>query len=90
MLLLLPAYFIQKLLFQEFFQELIVCQTVWIQIRTNILSVQILVQTVCKGHQQTTKVAVSKERKSYLEVIIPGFFLLVNNIKVENHIFFLY
>ena len=35
-----------------------------------------------------TKVAVSKERKSYLEVIIPGVFLLVNNIKVENHMFF--
>ena len=30
------------------------CQTFWIQIRTNIMSVQIWVQTVCKGYQQTT------------------------------------
>ena len=29
------------------------CQTVWIQIRTDILSVLIWVQTVCKGYQQT-------------------------------------
>ena len=31
------------------------CQTVWIQIKTNILLVLIWVQTVCKGCQQTTK-----------------------------------
>ena len=37
------------------------CQTVWIQIRTVVLSVLIWVQTVCKGYQQTTKVAASKE-----------------------------
>ena len=29
-------------------------QVVWIQIRTDILSVLIWVQTVCKGYQQTT------------------------------------
>ena len=32
------------------------CQMFWIQIRTGILSVLIWHQTVCKGHQQTTKV----------------------------------
>ena len=32
------------------------CQTVWIQIRTDILSVLIWVQTVCNGYQQMTKV----------------------------------
>ena len=32
------------------------CQTVWVQIRTDILSVLIWVQTVCKGYQQTTLV----------------------------------
>ena len=32
------------------------CQTIWIQIRPNILSVLIWVQTVCKGYQQTTQV----------------------------------
>ena len=38
------------------------CQTVWIQIRTDTLSVLIWVQTVCKGYQQTTNVAASEER----------------------------
>ena len=37
------------------------CQTVRIKIRTNILSVLIWVQTVCKGYQQTTNMAASKE-----------------------------
>ena len=32
------------------------CQTVWIQIRPNILTGLIWVQTVCKGYQQATKV----------------------------------
>ena len=44
------------------------CQTVWIQIRTDILSVLIWVQTVCKGYQQTTKVASSKERVKVLDL----------------------
>ena len=33
------------------------CQAVWIKIRTNIQSVQIWVQTVCKDYQQTTNLA---------------------------------
>ena len=33
-----------------------------IQIRTDVLSVLIWVQTICKGYQQTTKVAADKER----------------------------
>ena len=37
------------------------CQTVWIKIRTDILLVLIWVQTVCKGYQQMTKGAASKE-----------------------------
>ena len=36
------------------------CQMVLIQIRADFLSVLIWVQTVCKGYQQTTKVATSK------------------------------
>ena len=36
-----------------------------IQSRTNILSVLVWVQTVCKGSQQTTKVAAGKERVKY-------------------------
>ena len=35
---------------------------VWMEIRSNILLVLILVQTVCKGYQQTTKVVTSNER----------------------------
>ena len=38
------------------------CQTVWIQIRTYVLSVLIWIQTICKVYQQTTKVTTSKER----------------------------
>ena len=54
MLSLLSADFFQKTLFD--------CQAVWIQIMTDILSVLLWVQTVCKGYQQQTKVAASKER----------------------------
>ena len=36
------------------------CQTVWIQIRTYVVSVW--VQTDCKGYQQTTKDVASKEK----------------------------
>ena len=36
-----------------------VCQMVWIQIKTDVLLVLIWVQTVCKGYQKMTKVAVS-------------------------------
>ena len=35
-------------------QELHQCQTVWIQIRTDILLGLIWVQTVCKSHRQMT------------------------------------
>ena len=39
-------------------------QTGTIQIRTDILSVLIWVQIVCKGYQQTTKIAASKDRQT--------------------------
>ena len=41
---------------------LLECQTVWIWIRSNDLSVLIWVQTVCKGYQQMKKIVTSKER----------------------------
>ena len=41
----------------EFFSLPSGCQTFWIQIRSDILSGLIWVQTVCRGYQQTTKVA---------------------------------
>ena len=36
--------------------------TVWIQIRTEVVSALIWVKTLRKGYQQTTKVSASKER----------------------------
>ena len=40
---------------KKIFQELSECQTIWTQIRTDVLSDLIWVQTVCKCYQQTTK-----------------------------------
>ena len=37
-------------------------QTVWIQISTDIMSVLIGVQTVCKGYLQTKKIVATKEK----------------------------
>ena len=37
-------------------------QTVWVQFRTDVVSVLIWVQTVWKDYQQTTKVAATKEK----------------------------
>ena len=52
---LLSTDFFQSPLFrkknQEYHQE---CQTIWIQIRDDILSCLIWIQTVCKGYQQMT------------------------------------
>ena len=42
--------------------ELWECQKVWIQIRPDILSGLIWIQTICKGYQQMAKVTASKER----------------------------
>ena len=63
MLLMSSADFFQNEPFRKILSgTLSECETVWIQIRTDILSVLMWVQTVCKGYQQTTKVAASKER----------------------------
>ena len=60
MLLLTSADFFQNIFFQKILSgTLSECQTVWIQIRTDILSVLIWVQAVCKGYQKTTKVDVN-------------------------------
>ena len=40
-------------IFKNLFQEYHQFQTVWIQIRTEVLPVQIWVQNVCKDYQQT-------------------------------------
>ena len=63
--LLSSAYYFSKSTFlKKIFREhyLAECQTVWIQIRTDILSVLIWIQTVCKGYQRMTKVAAGKKR----------------------------
>ena len=63
MLLLSSADFFQSCLLKKILSgTLSECQTGWIQVRTDVLLVLIWVQTVCKGYQQTTKVAASKER----------------------------
>ena len=63
MLLVSFADFFQNHLFQKIISgTLPECQMVWIQIRTDTMSVLIWLQTVCKGYQQTTKVTTSKER----------------------------
>ena len=62
MFLLSSADFFQNQLFLKILSGTSECQTVWIQIRTDILSVLLWVQTVCKGYQQTTKVTTSMER----------------------------
>ena len=59
----------------NFFQKILSvtlseCQTIWIQIRTDILSVLIWVQTVCKGYQPMTKVPASKERVKILHHVM--------------------
>ena len=46
-----------KLTLKNLLETLSECQTVWIQIRTDVLSVLIWVQTVCKGYQQATRTA---------------------------------
>ena len=52
----LLIFFSKSTFFEKFFQEYHQCQTVWTQIKPDILLSQIWVQNVCKGHQQTTLV----------------------------------
>ena len=46
----------------DFFQKKSECQMVLIQIKSDVLSVLIRVQTVCKDYQQTTKFTPNKVR----------------------------
>ena len=58
--------FFQNQLFRKILSEIpFLCQTVWIQIRPDILSGLIWVQTVCKSYQQTT--LVDKELRHHLQ-----------------------
>ena len=60
--------FFQNQIFQNILSgTLSECQTVWIQIRTNIMLVLIWVQTVCKGYQQTTKSSCYNSKESIKE-----------------------
>ena len=47
-------FFSKSAFFDKFFQEYHQCQTVWIQIRPDLLTARIWVQTVYKHDQQTT------------------------------------
>ena len=82
--LFVVCWFFQKWLFQKILLgTLSECRTVWIQIRADILSVLISVQTVFRGHQQTSKDAASKERVEY-------FFSTVFNLMWYLYIFLCY
>ena len=61
--------------FQKYFQDYYKseCQTVQIQIRTDIMSVLIWVINVCKGYMQTSKITTSKERVNKFYDIFPNF-----------------
>ena len=49
--------FFQNQLFRKILSEIsVMCRTVWIQIRTDVLSGLIWVKTVCKGYKQMTVV----------------------------------
>ena len=66
-----PADFFQNQLFRKILSETQSdSQTVLIQIRTDIVSVLIWVQTVCKGYQQTTKLNLLVECTD--GILIPG------------------
>ena len=55
MLLLLSAHFFKINYFEKFLSGIpSECQTDWIQIRPDVLSGLIWVQSVCKGYEQTT------------------------------------
>ena len=85
MLFLSSADFFQSLLFQKILSgTLSECGTVWIQIRSDSLLVLIWVQTICKGYQQTTKVAASKERVNQL-VIDCILFYYKSNAKIYGY-----
>ena len=60
---------------------------VWIPIRTDLLSTLIWVQTFCKGYQQKTKVAPSKERaKNTLALHQKSYYQLQKNCQFTMYI----
>ena len=56
LLLALADFFQNKLFLKKNSGTLSECQTTWIQIKTDLFSALIWVQTVCRGYKQTTKV----------------------------------
>ena len=72
--------FFQKLTFRKIISGILSeCQTVWIHVRTNILSLLTWVQTVHKDYKQLTKVAASKERAK-IDII----FLKIESAKLNS------
>ena len=51
------------------------CQTVWIQSRPDVLLGVIWVQTICKGYQQTIKVATGGEKVNSMCKILNTLYL---------------
>ena len=60
--LLYVDFFLKWTFSKKSFRNTSECQTVWVQVRPDILSGLIWVQTVSKGYKQTTKVATNGER----------------------------
>ena len=58
------------------------CPTVWIQVRPNILSGLIWVQSVCKRYQQTTKVALAGKELNAKQLTCRNYFLAKTLTKV--------
>ena len=82
MLLLSSADFVQNLLFQKNLSgTLFECQTVWIHIRTDILSVLIWVQTVRKGYRQIAKSLLTRYDLNKWQL-----FLMVSTYKLKGQL----
>ena len=86
LLLSFADFFINILLFEEFFQEQY--QSVKLFGSMDILSVLIWVQTVCIGYQQMTKVAASNEKRNTTNVFICIYDVIQGYTLIFLHLFY--
>ena len=81
MILLSADFFSKLILSKNLSGTLSERQMLWIQIRSEILSILIRVKTVCKVYQQMTKVATCKERVKMRAMSYSQFLKLFKNTK---------
>ena len=67
---LLQPFFQNKLFQKNLSGTLSECQTVWIQIRPDVMSDLLWVQIVCKDYQQTTTFAAGSQRVHVCSMIL--------------------